>query len=102
MNETKTDWVTLTLTEGANRGKLRRLERIRQLGSPLGVLADIHRRKMSAHSDSSFPIQPLQSTGQSRPLNYLGPITFNSLPTNIKTSPSFSFFKKRLREKILF
>ena len=37
-----------------------------------------------------------------RSLNYLGPITFNSLPTNIKTSPSFSIFKKRLREKILF
>ena len=34
-----------------------------------------------------------------RSLNYLGPITFNSLPTNIKTSPSFSIFKKRLREK---
>ena len=37
-----------------------------------------------------------------RSLNYLGPITINSLPTNIKTSPSFSVFKKRLREKILF
>ena len=37
-----------------------------------------------------------------RSLNYLGQITFNSLPTNIKTSPSFSIFKKRLREKILF
>ena len=37
-----------------------------------------------------------------RSLNYLGPIIFNSLPTNIKTSPSFSIFKKRLREKIPF
>ena len=56
--------------------------------------------RSAAHCNVKIP-RMNKRVGQ-RSLNYLGPITFNSLPTNIKTSPSFSIFKKRLREKVLF
>lgn len=41
-----------------------------------------------------------KSVGQ-RSLSYLGPTTFNKLPDFIKTSPTYSIFKTRLRKFIL-
>ena len=58
----------------------------------------IHSSRAAAHCD--IKIQRMNKRVGQRSVNYLGPITFNSLPTNIKTSLSFSIFKKRLREKL--
>ena len=55
-------------------------------------------RAAAAHCN--IKIQRMNKRVGQRSVNYLGPITFNSLPTNIKTSPSFAIFKKRLREKM--
>ena len=41
-----------------------------------------------------------KSVGQ-RSLDYLGPCTFNSLPTHIKKLTSFDMFKKQLRQNLL-
>ena len=56
--------------------------------------------RSAAHCNVKIP-RMNKRVGQ-RSLNYLGPITFNSLPTNIKTTPSFSIFKKRLERKSYF
>ena len=58
----------------------------------------IHNSRAAAHCD--IKIQRMNKRVGQRSANYMGPITFNSLPTNIKTSPSFTIFKKRLREKM--
>ena len=47
VNEAKTEWVALTLAAGVGRGN-EDWRRTRQLGSLLGDLADIHRRKSLA------------------------------------------------------
>ena len=56
----------------------------------------IHNSRAAAHCD--IKIQRMNKRVGQRSANYLGPISFNSLSTNIKTSLSFSIFKKRLRE----
>ena len=58
----------------------------------------IYNSRAAAHCN--IKIQRMNKRVGQRSVNYLGPITFNYLPTNIKTSPSFSIFKKRLREQM--